>query len=101
MVTKNMEIALQQHEMEWHLEKKVTLGLIVAIILNIGSSIWWAASLNSQVVNQQKSIETQGSQINAIVSAQAGVGERLAKMEAAITYQTRSLDRIEEKLGKK
>jgi len=89
------------HSKEWHLEKKVTLGLIVAMVLNLGSSVWWAASLNSQVMNQQKSIDGQAGQINAIITSQAGVGERLAKMESAIGYQTKALDRIEEKLGKK
>jgi hypothetical protein len=89
------------HAKEWHLEKKVTLSLIVAIIINIATSVWWAASLNSQVMNQQKSIEIQSQQINAIVTTQSGVGERLAGMEAAIIYQTKSLDRIEGKLGKK
>lgn len=86
---------------EWHLEKKVTLGLIVALLVNIFSSVWWAASINSQVATQQKALDYQGLQINSIVSAQAGVGERLAKMEGAITYQTKSLDRIEESLRKK
>lgn len=86
---------------EWHLEKKVTLGLIVALLVNIVSSVWWAASINSQVMTQQKALDYQGNQISVIISAQAGVGERLAKMESAINYQTKSLDRIEEGLRKK
>jgi uncharacterized coiled-coil protein SlyX len=86
---------------EWHLEKKVTLGLIIALVLNIGSSVWWASALNSQVLAQQKSLDSQAGQINAIITAQAGVGERLAKMESAIGYQTKALDRIEESLRKK
>lgn len=83
------------------MEKKVTLGLIIALLINIGSSVWWAASLNSQVLNQQKSLDAQAQQINTIVTAQAGVGERLAKLESAIGYQTKALDRIEESLRKK
>lgn len=83
------------------MEKKVTLGLIIALLINIGSSVWWAASLDSQVLNQQKSLDAQAQQINTIVTAQAGVGERLAKLESAIGYQTKALDRIEESLRKK
>lgn len=87
---------------EWHLDRKVTLGLIVAILINAGSSVWWAATLNTQVITQQKSIEVQASQISAMQAAQGGIGERLAKIEGAVTYQTKSLDRIEDKLtGKK
>ncbi len=86
---------------DWHLEKKVTLGLIIALLVNIGSSVWWASALNSQVMAQQKTLDSQSQQINAIITAQANVGERLAKMESAIGYQTKSLDRIEESLRKK
>ena len=86
---------------EWHLDRKVTWGLILTVLLNISTSIWWAASLNSQVMNQQRLIDGQTAQIAVINAVQSGVGERLAKMEAGITYQTKSLDRIEEKLGKK
>lgn len=83
---------------EWHLDRKITLGIIASILLNAGSSIWWAASLNSQVLNHQKLIDQQALQIISIVSSQSSVSERLAKMEAGIIYQTKSLDRIEDKL---
>lgn len=94
-------VNMQNEKVDWHLDRRVTLGLVAAVLINVCTSVWWAASLNSQVINQQKAIDTQGQQVNAIISSQAGVGERLAKMEAALTYQVKALDRIEEKLGKK
>lgn len=81
-----------QHE--WHLDRKVIIGLAIAILANAGSSIWWAASINSQVANQQKQIDAQMVQISAVNAAQSGVGERLAKVESGITYQTKVLDQI-------
>lgn len=86
---------------EWHLDRKVTLGLILAILLNAGSSVWWAASLNAQVLNQRKEIDTHTAQIAQVTGANAGFGERLAKIEAGITYQTKVLDRMEDKLKEK
>lgn len=83
---------------EWHLDRKVTLGLILAILLNAGSSIWWAASLNEQVLNHRKELDTHTAQISHMMNAQAGIGERLAKIEAGIIYQTKILDKMDDKL---
>jgi len=39
--------------MSWHLEKKVTVGVILALVLNTGSIIWGAAMLTSRVEQLQ------------------------------------------------
>ncbi|MGB9154405.1 MAG: hypothetical protein WCD70_15115 [Alphaproteobacteria bacterium] len=38
-----------QEKTDWHLDKKITIGVIVAILINAGSSIWYASKLDSQV----------------------------------------------------
>lgn len=86
----------EEMKREWHLDRKVTLGLILAILANAGSSVWWAASLNQQVLNHQKSIDAHSQTISGVLSSQSSIGERLAKMEAGINYQTKVLDRIED-----
>lgn len=95
---KGQEQIMDTLERAWHLDRKVTLGLILAILLNAGSSVWWAASLNAQVLNQRKELDAHTSQLSQLGVSQAGVGERLAKIEAGITYQTKVLDRMEDKL---
>lgn len=89
---------MSSRQAEWHLDRKITMGIIASILLNVGSSVWWAASLNSQVLTQQKAIDQQAVQIASIMASQSGVSERLAKMEAGITYQSKTLDRIEDRL---
>lgn len=89
---------MQQIQDNWHLDRKVTLGLILAILINSGSSVWWAASLNEQVLNHRKELDTHTAQISHMINAQAGNGERLAKIEAGITYQTKILDKMDDKL---
>jgi hypothetical protein len=96
-MTRGEERIMADLQKEWHLDRKVTLSLILAIMINAGSSVWWAASLNAQVLNQRKEIDTHTAQINQIIMVQGGVGERLAKIEAGINYQTKVLDRMEDK----
>lgn len=37
----------------WQLERKIPLGIIIAIILQTLTAIWWAAKLDSRVVMQE------------------------------------------------
>lgn len=38
----------------WQLESKIPLGIIIAIILQTLTAIWWAAKLDSRVVMQEE-----------------------------------------------
>ena len=35
--------------MDWHLNKNVSISIIVLLCINIGSTIWWASALNTDV----------------------------------------------------
>lgn len=85
-------------EGEWHLDRKVTLSLIIALMMNICTSVWWASSISFQVTNQQKQIETHENQINIIMRDQSNFGERLAKIESSQLYIIKATDRIEDRL---
>ena len=37
----------------WQLERKIPLGIIIAILLQTLTAIWWAAKLDSRVVMQE------------------------------------------------
>ena len=38
----------------WQLEKRIPLGIIIAILLQTLTAIWWAAKLDSRVVMQEE-----------------------------------------------
>ncbi len=38
----------------WQLERKIPLGIIIAIILQTLTAIWWAAKLDTRVVMQEE-----------------------------------------------
>lgn len=39
---------------KWQLEKRIPLGIIIAILLQTLTAIWWAAKLDSRVVMQEE-----------------------------------------------
>lgn len=38
----------------WQLERKIPLGIIIAIILQTLTAIWWAAKLDTRLVMQEE-----------------------------------------------
>ena len=40
----------------WHLDKKITIGIILSICANSGSFIWYGAKLDSQVESTKQDV---------------------------------------------
>lgn len=47
--------AERQYEREWHLDKKVPIAMILTIILQTGTFVWFAARLDHRVEALEKS----------------------------------------------
>jgi hypothetical protein len=74
---------------EWHTDRKVTIGLILALLMHAGSTVWWAASINNRVA-----------QLEQDVLRASGMPERMARLEALSTSQAEYLKRIDAKLDR-
>jgi len=37
--------------MDWHLTQKFSIGVLLLLVSNIGTTIWWAAKLDTTVTN--------------------------------------------------
>lgn len=83
---------------EWHLDKKVTLSIILALLLNAGSSIWWAARLDNTVANQDLKIKQNAQDIRMSMDRQNQILERLAGIEANQRFQVEALKEIRERV---
>ncbi len=68
----------------WHLDKKVPISLILAIMVQTGMAVWWLAALESRV-----------SVIENFATERAAVPSRLSTIEANQTWLMRSVERIE------
>lgn len=42
----------------WHLDKRVPIALILAILIQSGSAVWWASKTDSQVDQNTKMLES-------------------------------------------
>jgi len=65
-----------QDPMQWHLDKRVPLGIIIVILAQTIALVWWAATLTGQV-------ETNTMRLNDHIEAPAhsDVAARLARLE--------------------
>jgi hypothetical protein len=70
---------------QWHLDKKVPLALILAILLQTAAAVWWASSIGERV-NQ---LERQ----SAMTAPQA---ERIVRLETKVDAIFSSLTELKQ-----
>jgi len=62
---------MDQHD--WHQDKKVTLGLIFALLAQAGAIVWWAAGIEHRMVQTEtelSEVKSDHAAINAEMNAQ-------------------------------
>lgn len=89
----------QAHADQWHLDKRVPIALIFAILAQTVAGVWWAATLQgtvNELSRRQIIIETQadGDGVEA-----KSFSERLARMEERAAAQSDTLRRIEAQIN--
>ena len=75
---------------EWHADKRVPIALILAISIQTGGVIWWAASITEQIKNvasvQQEDrvrITSNAVSISDLDRSEAAMSQRLMGIEAS------------------
>jgi hypothetical protein len=68
----------------WHLDKRVPVALIIALLAQGCAGIWWVSSLNAQVQDHEKRLEKVEMNYSKTVELFATVSERLARIEQAV-----------------
>jgi hypothetical protein len=71
----------------WRLDRQVSVGLIVAVVLQAAAALMWAGRASARLDDMQRRLDTQ-----------APVAERLARLEEQAGVARAALDRIEAKL---
>ena len=92
---------------QWHLDKKVPIAIIVAICIQTGGLIWWAARLESRVgslemrdATQQTLIETRSKLADDRWENIMRERDRMARLEEKLAAAVQVLQRIEAKLDR-
>jgi hypothetical protein len=74
-----------QPQEPWHLDKKVPVALIVAIIMQTATAVWWAAGISARDNEQER-------RISSIEVWQDGTQQQLQKLNESVA-------RMDERLG--
>lgn len=82
----------------WHLDKKVTLAIIVTLIMQTASSVWWASRINYTVGDHEKRISGNTANISSNTSQNAAVRETLAAIREGQKYQTDMLKDLQKEM---
>ena len=92
-----------ERKREWHLDRTVTLGLIVAVvgvIITLAGqtlgAVWWASQLNARTAQSEAKIV----KLEAVIEGQTQDLGRIAVIEAEVRATNRRLDRIEQGLDR-
>ena len=79
---------------DWHLDKKVTLPIIFALLFNAGSMLWWASRLDQTVSQHGVEIQVNRRMIEESRSTFLIVNDRTSRMEVSQEYIVDSVKEI-------
>lgn len=89
---------MEEIRREWHLDRKVTIGIIIALLTNAGSSIWWASRLDYTVQTHEARLILHDKDLADMKDKNTIIYERLARIEANQNFQNEALRDIKEAL---
>ena len=72
----------------WHLDKRIPLALIGAILIQTGSAFWWASSINERVAS-----------LESWRQDSKNIAADIAVVKSQITDVKGVLDRIDEQIS--
>ena len=92
-----------KYEDSWHLDKKVPIVFICALLFQTGSFIWWASSMNTRVENSvSKSwairLETEVKEIRKDLDNEVGTSATKRDVDHLGELMTKSLSHSQEQM---
>lgn len=83
---------------DWHLDKRVSIGIIAAILFNSGSFIWYGSKLDSQVQNTRSEVIELRSWREKQIEDRTHIEADLAVVKQKLSDHGDILRRIDDKL---
>lgn len=85
----------RQSSDNWHLDKKVTLGVIFFLVVQTASGIWYTSELVGMIRDHERRLVIAEAFENRMDSDSSKVVERLGRLEERSTMTLQSLQHIE------
>lgn len=83
-------------EAHWTIERKIPAALIIAILVQSASAIWWAAGVNGSLTNQDE----RQSRIEQTVKEQGAEIKRLPTLETEVRALQRSVEKLDKTIDR-
>lgn len=78
----------------WHLDKRVPLSLILALIAQTGAVFWWASGIEARLAAETNLNERQGDQIETLREETKGLTVSSATVTAQLVAVSQTLDEV-------
>jgi Tfp pilus assembly protein PilO len=78
----------------WHLDKRVPIGIIFALVLQSGAVFWWAGQMEQRMTAVEAQLTAQRELTQQGINAQNTTNERLARIETLLEILARQ-DQLE------
>ncbi|MGB4102295.1 MAG: hypothetical protein WBK91_10375 [Alphaproteobacteria bacterium] len=85
----------------WQLDRRVSAGLVIALLAQAGSIVWWASGKEQQDRFQDARLAQGEMLLSRVEAAQQLVAERLARLETRLESQTELLRKIDNRMERK
>ena len=83
------EATAEPHSAGWRIDRQVSVAVLLALLVQTGGALLWAGGAAERIAVMERRLD-----------GQAGVAERLARLEAQAEANRASLLRIEAKLDR-
>lgn len=80
----------------WHLDRKVPLGLIAALLLQTGAAFWWASGMESRQAAAEAANARQDAQIGSVEAETQRMQVGAATVNAQLQAVRESLSELKE-----
>lgn len=81
-------------EGQWHLDKRVPVAIIFAILVQSGSMIWWASNMNARVENLEADRTEAEAREQVTTRTVSEQGRDIAVMVSQMQETNRQLERL-------
>ncbi len=85
----------------WQLDRRVSAGLVIALLAQAGSIVWWASGKEQQDRFQDARLAQGEMLLSRVEAAQQLIAERLARLETRLESQTELLRKIDNRMERK
>lgn len=89
-----------ENKHDWHLDRNVTISLIVALVMNMATTVWWASSISAAVTSLQSTDIKHEIMLQNLAVGRESNATRITTLEAKSTVIDAKLGRIEDKLDR-